>query len=347
MPDAGMPMLFVIGLGTFLRAMLFGSASIALENLALRHQLGVLQRSVRRPRLARWDRILWVGLSRLWTGWRSSLVIVRPATVLAWHRQGFQLYWRWRSKGSAVGRPKLDAEIRRLIRRMARENPTWGRRRIQAELALLGYHVAELTVAKYMHRTSPRPSPTWHAFLTAHAREIVAIDFFVVATLTFRLLFVFVVLRHDRRELLHVNVTDHPTAGWTARQLVEAFPDDTAPKYLLRDRDAIYGEEFVRRVKGVGIREVLTAPRAPWQNPFVERVIGSIRRECLDHMVVLSERHLRRLLRAYLAYYNTVRPHQALEQNSPRPREVQSPALGHVVAIPQVGGLHHLYQRAA
>ena len=184
-------MLFVIGIGTFLRAMLFGSATIALENLPLRHQLVVLQRSARRPRLSRWDRILWAWLSRRWTGWRSSLVIVQPATVLAWRRQGFHLYWRRKSKRSAVGRPRLDLEIRHLIHQMARENPTGGRRRIQAELALLGYHVAELTVAKYMHRTSPRPTPTWHAFLTAHARELVAIDFFVVPTLTFRLLFVF------------------------------------------------------------------------------------------------------------------------------------------------------------
>jgi putative transposase len=219
MPDAGVgPMLIVIGLWTFLRVMFCGSATIALENLALRHQLAVLQRSDRRPRLSRWDRILWVWLSRLWTSWRSSLVIVQPATVLAWHRQGFRLYWRWTSRPNPVGRPRLDAELRDLIRRMARENPTWGRRRIRAKLALLGYEVAELTVAKYMHRISPRPSPTWRAFLTAHARDIVAIDFFVVPTLTFHLLFVFVVLRHHRRELLHVNVTDHPSAVWTARR---------------------------------------------------------------------------------------------------------------------------------
>jgi putative transposase len=230
---------------------------------------------------------------------------------------------------------------------MARENPTWGRRRIQAELAFLGYDVAELTVAKYMRRTARLPSPTWRTFLAAHLRDMVAVDFFLVPTLTFRLLFVFVVLRHDRRELLHLNVTDHPTAVWTTRQIVEAFPDDTAPRYLLRDRDAIYAAVFAQRVTRMGIREVLIAPRAPWQNPFVERVIGSIRRECLDHVIIVGEAHLRRLLRAYLAYYNTVRPHQALEQNSPRPREVRSPALGRVVAIPQVGALHHLYQRAA
>jgi len=230
---------------------------------------------------------------------------------------------------------------------MARENPTWGRRRIQAELALLGYHVAELTVAKYMHRTSPRPSPTGRTFLATHAQDIVAIDFFLVPTLTFRLLFVFVVLRHHRRELIHINVTDHPTAAWTARQIVEAFPDDTAPKYLLRDRDRIYGVGFARRVEGIGIREVLTAPGAPWQNPFAERVIDSIRRECLNHFLVLNERHLHRLLRAYRVYYNASRPHQALDQNSPHPRDSEPPFRGRIVAIPHLGGLHHRYQRAA
>jgi putative transposase len=338
-------MIFVIGLWTFLRAVLFGSAAVAIENLALRHQLLVLQRSVDRPRLSRWDRILWVWLSRVW---RSTLAIVQPATVLVWHRQGFRLYWRWKSRPNPVGRPRLDAELRDLIRRMARENPTWGRRRIRAELALLGYAVAELTVAKYMRRrTSSWPSPTWRAFLHAHLRETVAVDFFLVSTLTFRLLFVFVVLRHDRRELLRVNITDHPTAAWTARQIIEAFPDDTAPTYLLRDRDRIYGEEFGRRVQTMEIREVLIAPRAPWQNPFVERVIGSIRRECLNQVVILNAAHLRRLLRAYVAYYNSARPHQALEQNAPRPRTVQPPSLGRVVAIPQVGGLHHRYTRVA
>ncbi len=262
-----MIIVLVIGLWTFLRAVLFGAATIALEHVALRHQLAVLHRSGRRPRLSRWDRFLWMWLSRAWAGWRSSLVIVQPATVLAWHRRGFQLYWRWKSRPNPVGRPKLDAEIRDLIRRMAKENPTWGRRRIRAELALLGYEVAELTVAKYMHRMSPRPSPTWRAFLATHARDIVAVDFFLVPTLTFRLLFVFVVLRHDRRELLHLNVTDHPSAVWTAQQIIEAFPEETAPRYLLRDRDAIYGDEFARRVEGIGIREVLTAPRAPCRTP--------------------------------------------------------------------------------
>jgi len=231
---------------------------------------------------------------------------------------------------------------------MARDNPTWGRRRIKAELHFLGYDVAELTVSKYMRRPrSPRPSPTWRSFLEAHLKEIAAIDFFVVPTLTFRLLFGCIVLRHDRRELIHINVSDHPTAEWTAHQIVDAFPYDSAPRYLLRDRDATYGGRFTRRIAGLGMREVLIAPHAPWQNPFAERVIGSIRRDCLDHFVVFNERHLRRLLRAYLLYYNTVRPHQSLGCNSPKPREVQPPARGRIVGISRLGGLHHCYQRAA
>jgi len=339
-------MILVLGVWAFVRA-LVNSAAVSLENVALRHQLSVLQRSVCRPRFRRRDRIFWLWLARLWAGWRASLVIVQPATVLAWHRQGFQLYWRWKSRRRSVGRPPLDLELRTLIRRMARENPTWGRRRIQAELRFLGYEVAELTVAKYMRRSSPRPSSTWRTFLEAHIRDIVAVDFFVVPTLTFHLLFGFLILRHNRRELVHVNVTDHPTAAWAAQQLVESFPEETAPKYLLRDRDAIYGAAFARRVKGLGMSEVLIAPRAPWQNPFAERVIGSIRRECIDHVIVLNERHLRRLLRRYSAYYNATRPHQALHNDSPYRREVQTTAGGRIVAVPQVGGLHHRYLRAA
>jgi hypothetical protein len=251
-------MILILGVWAFVRALLVNSAAVSLENVALRHQLAVLQRSVGRPRLRCRDRLLWVALSQLWAGWQSSLLIVRPATVLAWHRKGFQLYWRWRSRHRSAGRPPLDLELRTLIRRMARENPTWGRRRIQAELRFLGYEVAELTVAKYMRRLSPRPSSTWRTFLEAHLSDIVAIDFFVVPTITFHLLFGFLILRHDRRELVHVNVTDHPTAPWAAHQLVESFPEETAPKYLLRDRDAIYGDVFGRRVKSLDLLIRLT-----------------------------------------------------------------------------------------
>ena len=340
-------MILVLGVSTFLRALLGRSTAVTFENIALRHQLMVLQRSIPRPRLRRQDRIFWLCLSRLWVNWRSSLLIVQPSTVIAWHRQGFRLYWRWKSRLGSPGRPPIDLEIRTLIRRMARENPTWGRRRIQAELRFLGYEVAALTVAKYMRRASRNPSPTWRAFLAAHRHNIVAIDFFVVPTLTFRLLFGFVVLRHDRRELIHIGVTDQPTATWAAQQIVHAFPDETGPAYLLRDRDAIYGADFQRRVERLGIRQVVIAPRAPWENPFAERVIGSIRRECLDLVIVLSERHLRRLLRTYLAYYNVTRPHQSLANDSPRRREVQSGPGEQIVSVPEVGGLHHRYQRAA
>jgi putative transposase len=230
---------------------------------------------------------------------------------------------------------------------MARENPTWGRRRIRAELRFLGYEVAELTVAKYMRRSSPRPSSTWRTFLEAHVHDIVAVDFFVIPTLTFRLLFGFLVLRHHRRELVHVNVTDHPTDAWAAHQLVDSFPEETAPRYLLRDRDAIYGDAFVQRVKGLGMTEILIAPRAPWQNPFAERLIGSIRRECLDHVIVINERHLRRLLRRYLAYYTS--PARISPSTTTAPLDARSRLQlpGPIVAIPKVGGLHHSYQRAA
>src|SRR4029450_2070542 len=314
-------MILVLGVWTFLRALLGSSAAVTLVNVALRHQLAILRRSAPRARLRRRDRIFWGCLSRLWGNWRASLLILHPATVLTWHRQGLQLYWRWKSRHRSVGRPPLDLELRTLIRRMARDNPTWGRRRIQAELRFLGDEVAELTVAKYMRRTSPRPSSTWRSFLEEHIGEIVAIGFFVVPTLTFHLLFGCLILRHARRELIEINVTDHPTAAWAAQRLVESLPEATAPKYLLRDRDAIYGDVFARRVKGLGMREILIAPRAPWQNPFAERVIGSIRRECLDHVIVINERHLRRLLRSYLAYYNATRPHQSLPHNSPHPRQ--------------------------
>jgi len=341
-------MILLLGIGTFLRAVLLGAATVALENAALRHQLAVLQRSIERPRLRRRDRIFWAWLARCWAGLRASLLIVQPATVLGWHRRGFRLYWRWRSRGQArVGRPALARDVQALIRRMARENPTWGRRRVQDELALLAYTVAALTIGRYMGRHAPRLSPTWRAFLAAHLGDMVAIDFFVVPTLTFRLLFGFVVLRHERRGLLHVNVTDHPMAAWAATQIVAACAGTTVPAYLLRDRDGVYGQAFARACMALDVREILIAPRSPWQNPFAERVIGSIRRECLDHVVVLGERHLRRLLRGYQQYYNRTRPHQRLSGNSPEPRVVESPPHRRIVAVPQVGGLHHRYQRAA
>ncbi len=330
----------------FLRAVLRSQAELAAENLALRQQLAVLSEQKKRPRLRRRDRIFWVWLSRLWAGWRSLLVIVQPDTVVRWHRQGFRLYWRWKSRAKS-GRPKVEAEIRELIRRMCRENQSWGAPRIHSELQLLGCDVSETTVAKYMVRLRQPPSQTWRTFLDNHLTDIVAIDFFTVPTATFRILFAFVVLRHKRRKVVHFNVTVHPTAEWTAQQIVEAFPEDQSPRFLIRDRDSIYGQFFRQRVKHMGIEEVVIAPRSPWQNPYVERLIGSIRRECLNHMIVLNEGHLRRILSSYLEYYHGSRTHLSLDRNSPIKREVEPPERGRAMAIPQVGGFHHRYCRAA
>jgi hypothetical protein len=339
-------MSIVGGIVFFLRGLLWNRAAIVTENLALRQQLGVLQRSVRRPRLRQRDRVFWVWLSRLWTDWQSSLVIVKPETVIRWHRKGFRLYWRWKSR-KKPGRPKIDAEIRSLIRRMSRENATWGAPRIHSELHLLGYAVAESTVATYMIRHRKPPSQTWRTFLENHVCDIAAIDFFVVPTVRFQLLYCFVVLRHDRRRVIHFNATAHPTARWTAQQVVEAFPFDESPRFLIRDRDAIYGVDFRERVKHMGIEEVIISYRSPWQSPYVERLIGSIRRECLDHLIVFNEAHLSRILTSYFAYYHKSRTHLSLDRNAPVPREVEPPTDGTVIAIPQVGGLHHRYTRAA
>ena len=233
-----------------------------IEILALRHQLAVLQRQKKRVRLAALDRLLWVVLSRLWTQWRSALVIVKPETVIAWHRKGFRLNWRWKSRAGKCGRPRVSLETRELIRRMSKANPLWGAPRIHGELLKLGIQISQATVAKYMMRQRKPPSQTWRTFLENHAGQLVAIDFLVVPTVSFRLLFIFVVLAHQRRHAIHFNVTAHPTAEWTGQQMAEAFPWDSAPRYLLHDRDCIYGAAFRERVEEMGIREVLTAPRA-------------------------------------------------------------------------------------
>jgi len=244
-----------------------------------------------------------------------------------------------------MGRPSVGSEIAELVRTMALANPLWGAPRIHGELLKLGFDVSQRTVARLMPRRRKPPSQTWRTFLQNHLADLVSVDFFVVPTATFRVLYVFVVLLHHRRRVVHFNVTETPTAAWTAQQIVEAFPDDSAPRYLLRDRDGTYGDPFRRRVRGIGIDEVLTAPRSPWQNPFAERVIGTIRRELLDHVIVLSAAHLRRRLRSYLRYYHSSRTHLALEKDAPEPRAVEPPEHGPVVALPQVGGLHHRYVR--
>jgi putative transposase len=341
-----MPVLF--SLLWSLRSSFRVRADLQAEILALRHQLLVLQRRNRdhRLELSATDRTLWVWLSRFWPGWRSALLIVKPETVIAWHRKGFRLYWTWKSR-LPNGRPSVPQEIRDLIRKMSLANPRWGAPRIHGELLKLGIEVSQGTVAKYMVRHRKPPSQSWRTFLKNHVKDLASTDFFVVPTATFRLLFVFVVLSHNRRRPVHFGVTTHPTAEWTAQQLMEAFPWDSAPRYLLRDRDGNYGEPFRKAADWMGIHEVLTAPQSPWQNAYVERFIGSIRRECLDHVIVISEAGLRRVLKTYFDYYDRSRTHLALGKDAPAHRAIQPPALGKVIEIPQVGGLHHRYERRA
>jgi transposase InsO family protein len=321
-------------------------AALQLEVLALRHQLQVLQRTrPRRLRLAKADRCLWSLLSRIWTGWRTALVIVKPETVIAWHRRGFRLWWAWKSR-RRTGRPTVPADVRTLIRTMAQANPRWGAPRIHGELLKLGMDVCQATVATYMGRRRPPPSQTWPTFLRNHIGQVVAADFFVVPTATYRLLFVLVLLAHDRRRIRHVAVTAHPTAAWTAQQLREAFPWDEAPRYLIHDRDHAF-DCLGTSAKAMGIEELLTAPRSPWQNAFVERFIGSARRECFDHVIVFNEAGLLRLMTAYRSYYERSRTHLSLDKDTPIPRPVTPPRNGAIVAIAEVGGLHHRYERRA
>ncbi len=317
------------------------------ENLALRHQIIVLQRGRKRLPLNAADRFLWVCLSRLWAGWRSALAVFKPETVIRWHRAGFRLYWQWKSRGVRLGRPQVPQDVQDLIRKIYLANPLWGAPRVHGELLKLGIPLSQATVAKYMVHSQKPPSQTWRAFLNNHVTLLVSTDFFVVPTVSFRVPFVFVVLAHHRRLVIHFNVTAHASSEWTARQIAEAFPWDGAPRYLLRDRDSIYGGSFRRIVREMGTQEVLTAPRSPWQSPYVERLIGSIRRECLDHIVVFNESSLRRTLKLYFHYYHGARTHLSLRKDAPETRPVQPPGLGSVMELPEVGGLHHRYERRA
>jgi transposase InsO family protein len=340
-----MPNLALALLTALLGALKF-RRDLVLENLALRHQLAVLAASDKRPRFRLADRLVWTCLRRFWDGWRGALVLVQPATVVRWHREGFRRFWRRKSR-QQPGRPRVDPELRSLIRKMANANPLWGAPRVHGELLKLGLDVSETTVSRFMPRGRKPPSQTWRNFLDNHIGDLVSIDFFTVPTARFQVLFSFLVLSHTRRRVLHFNVTEHPTAQWTAQQLVEAFPWETSPRYLLRDRDGVYGFAFRHRAAGLGVTEVLTAPRAPWQNPYVERLIGSVRQECLDHVVVLNERHLHRILAKYFDYYHRTRTHLSLGKDSPQPRPVQPPTAGEIVELPEVGGLHHRYERQA
>jgi transposase InsO family protein len=313
------------------------------ENLFLRHQLSIaLRRAPRRLRLSGSDRTLLVWMTRLWPSLLGAAQVVQPETILRWHRSGFKTFWRWKSRKRA-GRPKIDRGLRDLIRWMSRENPKWGASRIHGELLMLGFEVAQSTVSKYMVQDGTPSSQSWKTFLRNHAQAIAAIDLCVVPTLTFERLFAFLVLGHGRRQLLWFEVTRHPTAEWLARQITEAFPWTSAPTYLVRDNDRAYGHVFTSRVRAMGIRDRPISPGSPWQNAYVERLIGTVRRECLDRLLIFGEAHLRRVLASYAAYYNQVRTHLALGKDAPLGRAVQRS--GVIVAIPILSGLHHHYVR--
>src|SRR4030081_2742493 len=313
------------------------------ENATLRPPLVGLRRKLKgRARLTNDDRWFFVQLYRWFPSFLPFLMIIPPKPLVRWHRAGFRRYWRWKSRRRG-GRPPIEAELRALIRQMSTENLLWGAPRIHGELLKLGFELAQSSVAKYMVKRRGPPSQGWRNFLRNHAPDIAAMDLFVVPTIGFRMLYGFVILRLDRRDLVWINVTTDPTAEWVARQITEAFPWDTAPRYMIRDRARIYGIVVTRRLRAMGIRDKPTAPASPWQNGFAERLIGSIRRECLDHVIVLGEVHLRRILKNYAAYYNGVRTYRSLNKDAPVSRPVQRSGVISLDAI--LGGLHHHYVR--
>jgi len=313
------------------------------ENAALRHQLIVLRRKVRgRTRLTNNDLWLFIQLYRWFPSILPVLTIIRPETLVRWHRAGFRSYWRWKSR-SLGGRPQIESDLRVLIRRMSIENPLWGAPRITPNCSSSGLRSPSRASPSTMVKRRGPPSQGWRTFLRNHAPNIAAMDVFIAPSIGFDLLYAFVIIRLDRRDLVWINVTTNPTAGWIARQITEAFPGDDAPQYLIRDRDRIYGTIVTRRLPTMGIRDKPIAPASPWQNGFAERLIGTIRRECVDHFVVLGEAHLRRILRAYARYYDEIRTHWSLNKDAPVSRPV--PRTGIIRSHAVLGRLHHHYVR--
>ena len=337
---------YLLLLADLFRALLRSRSALIAENLLLRQQLAALTRPTRqRPRLRTRDKLLWIVVRWVWRDWRRHLVVVRPETVIGWHRRGWRLVWRWASRLRG-GRPRLSGEVRDLIARMARENPTWGSERIRGELRKLGIAVSKRSVQQYRRRGPARPpSQSWRTFLANHRPDIWAADLFTVQTLAFKTLYVLLFITHGRRELVHVNVTAHPTAAWVWRQLIEATPWGRTPRYLLRDRDAVYGGDFVPRARRLGVKTLLSPIRAPRANAIAERVIGTLRRECLDQLIIVNERHLRAILAEFVRFYNAQRPHRTLRLETPIP--ATRPSVGAIRSRAVLGGLHRVYERAA
>jgi putative transposase len=337
-----------VALGLLAGAIFRARYTLQLENLALRQQLAALKRKHPRPRLAAFDKLFWVLARRFWSGWKQALLIVSPETVVRWHRAGFALYWQAISRTRRiVCRRRISKEVRDLIFRMTGENPTWGAPRIHGELLMLGFDVSERTISRWMRRAprDPEPAKRWLAFLRNHREAIAAMDFFTVPTITFQVLYCFFVIAHDRRRIVHFNVTRHPTSSWIVQQLREAFPDQWAPRFLLFDRDSKYGLEVPIAVRSMAIRPVRTAVRSPWQNGVAERWIESCRRDLLDQVIAFNERHLRRLLSDYICYYHEDRTHLGLNKETSAGR-ARSRDRGAVVSRARLGGLQHRYDRA-
>jgi putative transposase len=324
--------------------------SLMLENLALRQQVVILKRKHPKPKLGPLDELFWVVARRFWPRWKETLVLVLPETVARWHRGGFRLYWTMlcKARKRVGGGRRISKQIRELIFRMVVENPTWGAPRIHGELLMLGFDVSESTISRWMRRAPrhPEPGKRWLAFLRNHREAIAAMDFFTVPTLTFNVLYCFFIISHDRRRIVHFNVTRHPTSSWIVQQLREAFPYQSAPEFLIFDHDAKYGLEVPAAIRSMKIGCVQTAIQSPWQNGIAERWVESCRRDLLDHVIALDERHLRRLLSQYVSYYHEDRTHLGLFKQTPAGR-ARSMAQGQVISQRRLGGLHYRYQRAA
>jgi len=326
--------------------------SLLIENLALRQQLAVLGRKRPKPRFRPSDRLFWVLLRRIWMGWKRALILVQPETVIRWHRAGFKMYWTWLSRHrTGAGRKCVGKELRELIFRMVAENPTWGAPRIHGELKMLGLDISERTVLRWMKKAprNPEPAKRWVAFLNNHREAIAAMDFFTVPTLTFGVLYCFFVIAHDRRRILYFNVTRYPTSAWVIQQLRETFPYDAAPRCLIFDRGSSFNEAVVDAIKSFGIQPKRISFKSPWQNGVAERWVGACRRDLFDHVIVLNERHLKRLMIEYLRYYHADRTHRGLDKQTPNRRHAARGITsgGRVVATPRLGGLHHRYDLAA
>jgi transposase InsO family protein len=337
---------FILALLSAVRVFFRSRQDNALEILALRQQVAVLKRKRPRPRLNPWDRLFWTTLRRVWSRWTDVLIVVKPETVVGWHRAGFRLFWKWRSRAGG-GRPATTAEIRTLIRRVAEENPTWGAPKIHGELLKLGLTVSEQTVARYLRRVRRRgdPGQRWLTFLANHREIIAALDFFTVPTVTFKLLYCFFVIEHGRRKIRHFNVTPQPTAEWVVQQLREAFPEIGPLRYIVLDRDAKFNADVLAFLKATDLLPKRTSIQSPWQNGIAERWVGGCRRELLDHVIPLNEEHLRRLVRDYVSYFHEDRIHDGLGKDTPNRRPVQKKPCPEatVLSSARLGGLHYRY----